>query len=671
MVRFLALSGLLGLVAAAPAAASPAGGDLFTRSGGKPWRLTFVDGEGRVVLGGAPGTLGFRTGAGWFRATRAVEDTLLATDDPAGRRLKVDFSPSAPGVVALRVRVVGGSTADVTGMGIFLRAPRGERYLGFGERSNAVDQRGNEVENYVAEGPFEADERALIPAFVPAWGFHPRPDATYFPMPWLLSSAGYGVLLDNSERSVFRLASERRDRWSAEVDAAVLGLRVLAGPRPADVLRRLTTVTGGTQPRPPSPAVFGPWYQPRDDERAILARLQREDVPLSVAQTYTHYLPCADQTGREAAERERVRGFHDHGLAVTTYFNPMICTTHPAFAEGSARGLFARTSAGSTYTYRYSTLESFDVAQFDFSDPSAVALYGRLLGEARGHGHDGWMEDFGEYTPLDASFADGSDGLRTHNLYPTQYHCGAAAAAPRAIRFVRSGWTGTARCAPVVWGGDPSVDWGFDGLESAVINGITMGLSGVSAWGSDIGGFFALLENRLTPELLKRWIEFGAVSGVMRTQANGIRVPQSARPQVWDSEIQPVWRRWAKLRTQLYPYLAAADAQYRRSGLPIMRHLALAYPEDRRAGAVEDSFLFGPDLLAAPVLRPDTTRRALYLPRGLWVDVWRSARYRGSDGGLDLRRSRVLRGGRRVRVPAPLDELPLLARAGTLLPLLA
>ena len=257
------------------------------------------------MLGGAPGTLGFRTGAGWFRATRAVEDTLLATDDPAGRRLKLDFSPSASGVVALQVRVVGGSTADVTGMGIFLRAPGGERYLGFGERSNAVDQRGHEVENYVAEGPFEADERALIPSFVPAWGFHPRPDATYFPMPWLLSNAGYGVLLDNSERSVFRLASERRDRWSAEVDAAVLRLRVLAGPRPADVLRRLTTVAGGPS-RGRRARRSWPWYQPRDDERAILARLQREDVPLSVAQTYTHYLPCADQTGREAAERERV-----------------------------------------------------------------------------------------------------------------------------------------------------------------------------------------------------------------------------------------------------------------------------------------------------------------------------------------------------------------------------
>src|SRR5215217_403858 len=278
------------------------------------------------------------------------------------------------------------------------------------------------------------------------------------------------------------------------------------------------------------------------------------------------------------------------------------------------------------------------------------------------------MEDFGEYTPLDAHDAPGETGSALHNLYPTRYHCAAFAAARHAARFVRSGWTGTAPCAPVVWGGDPSVDWGFDGLHSVVTNGLTMGLSGVSTWGSDIGGFFALFENRLTPELLIRWIELGAVSGVMRTQANGIRIPDSPRPQVWDPEIATHWRRWAQLRTQLYPYLAAADGAYRRTGLPIMRHLALAYPDDRRAIAQEDEFLFGPSLLAAPVLEPGAERRRLYLPPGRWVDLWRSASYGG--GRLSLRRARVLRGGRSVNVPAPLDELPLLARAGTLLALL-
>jgi sulfoquinovosidase len=673
----LAVAAVLLLAPSATAAVVDAG-SLRARTTSVPWALTFTDREGRLVLAEAPGTLGFRTSTGWSRATRVLRgrrvggayEATLATTDPLRRRLLVRVRRDSPGVVAVTTRVIGGRLDEVSHTGIAFRGRPPERYLGFGERSNAVAQNGNEVENYVAEGPFEEDERALVPSFVPAWGYHPREDATYFPMPWLLSTAGYGVLLGNTEASIFRLPGEAPGRWRAEVEAAELRLRVFAGPRPADVLRRLTARIG-RQPRPPGAFVFGPWYQPREPEEEILARLEREDVPLSLAQTYTHYLPCESQRGREEAERARVERFHRAGLAVTTYFNPMICTDHTRYPAAAATGALTRNAVGGPYVFRYSTLTAFVVSQFDFSAEAGRELYGRLLAEAIADGHDGWMEDFGEYTPLDSRSSNGMAGRRMHNLYPTQYHCAAHRAAPRSVRYVRSGWTGTGRCTPVVWGGDPTVDWGFDGLRSSIVNGLTMGLSGVSRWGSDIGGFFALLENRLTPELLIRWIQFGAVSGVMRTQADGIHIPETERPQLWDPGVVAHWRRWAKLRTQLYPYLAAADAQYRRTGMPIMRHLALVYPRDRRAHAVEDSFMFGPDLLAAPVVRPGARRRTLYLPRGRWIDLWRSVRYRSRTAALTLRRTRVLHGGRSVTLPARLSELPLLARAGAVLPLLS
>ena len=141
----------------------------------------------------------------------------------------------------------------------------------------------------------------------------------------------------------------------------------------------------------------------------------------------------------------------------------------------------------------------------------------------------------------------------------------------------------------------------------------------------------------------------------MRTKAEGIGVGQDLRPQIWQPAVLPHYRRYAKLRTQLYPYLVAADARYRRSGLPIMRHLALAYPGDRRAVSSDDAFLFGPDLLAAPVTRPGQRRRRVYLPRGRWVDLWRSVDYRPRTSDLRLRRARTLPGRRRVTLPAPLD----------------
>ena len=196
-------------------------------------------------------------------------------------------------------------------------------------------------------------------------------------------------------------------------------------------------------------------------------------------------------------------------------------------------------------------------------------------------------------------------------------------------------------------------------------------MSGVARFGSDIGGYNSFgPKERLTTELLQRWIEFGAVSGVMRTKRSGIAIPAYERPQVFDRATLPVWRRYAKLHTQLLPYIEAADAHYRATGIPLMRHGLLTDPGDPRAARADDQFRFGPDLLAAPVLEPGARRRRLYAPRGRWIDLWASARYVRRDGSLRLRRARVLRGGRYHTLPAPLDRLPLLVRSGAVIPLL-
>jgi sulfoquinovosidase len=197
-----------------------------------------------------------------------------------------------------------------------------------------------------------------------------------------------------------------------------------------------------------------------------------------------------------------------------------------------------------------------------------------------------------------------------------------------------------------------------------------MGLSGVGVWGSDIGGFFSFNGRRLDDELLARWVQFGAVSGVMRTQRDGLSLPEYERPQVDDPAQLANWRRHAKLRTQLYPYVAAAAEEYRRTGMPIMRHLVLTDPGDPAVLDRDDQFLFGPDLLAAPVLAPGARTRRAYLPDGGWIDFWRAVAFVEADGSFALGAADVLDGGREVEVPAPLDELPLLVRAGALLAML-
>jgi alpha-glucosidase (family GH31 glycosyl hydrolase) len=583
---------------------------------------------------------------------RRAGDAYVATLD-SGSTVRV--ASDADGVIAVTI-----TRAGIGGVTASFAAADGERFLGLGERSNAVDFRGQQVLNRVSEGPYQPIERPFIAAFVPPAGYSDRDDATYYPVPWVLSTRGYGVLLDNDDSTRFDFAHSDPRAWSAATDTPQLAFRVFAGPTPAKVLERFTARTG-RQPPTAAPWFFGPWWQPKGDISQNIATLRGAGALGSVVQTYTHYLPCAAQNS--AGERARTKLLNDAGLAVTTYFNPMICTAHPRYAAAKDAGVLTKDLLGNPYTYRYTGSSQFLVSQFDFSNPAAVSFYGSLLREAVDDGYEGWMEDFGEYTPEDSVSADGRPGYEEHNLYPQLYHGAASAFAAdsgRALaRFNRSGWTGTARYSQLVWGGDPSTTWGFDGLRSAVRNGLSMGLSGVSLWGSDIGGYFALSSPQTTPELLRRWIEVGFASGVMRTQADGFSLGSSPRAEIFDRDVLPVWAKYARLRTQLYPYLAQAERSYDRTGLPIMRQLALAYPADARATARDDEYLFGPDLLAAPVLDQGATTRGLYLPAGRWVDV---------TGGLLP--GRVLAGGDDVTVPAAQDQLPLFARAGALLPLL-
>jgi alpha-glucosidase (family GH31 glycosyl hydrolase) len=684
---------LLGLaVAVACAAPAHAGtissGHLKATFGERPWHLTFRLPGHRTVSEAPTAALAFHSAAGWMHATSVVSTSrrgggvtaTLATSDPAGRRIELALNAAGDGAMILKARVMNLEDPDVDAMRIGFASPSSERFFGFGERSDLVNQRGRDVENYVSDGPWPAGDYGLAQVATPPRGFRPRSDATYYPVPWLLSSRGYGMLIDRDETSTFHLATDPKNAWSAEVQSHSISLRVFGGPTLAQVLRRFTAATG-RQPKPVEPWQYGPWFQtgqpntvPLADESAWLAKLQRADAPVSAAETQLRYLPCGLDRGNEAYEAARVKFFHDHGLAILTYVNPMLCQSYePLWSQAVAAGALQRNAAGAPAAF-----DSFvggtgtagfsiqPVAQFDFTLDAGLDVYGGVLKRMLAAGHDGWMEDFGEYTPADVTDAVGSAPQVMHNSYPTAYHCGVQSilAGKRVVRFQRSGWTGAARCAQDVWGGDPVTTWGFDGLSSAVKQALSIGMSGISRWGSDIGGYDTLGDDpQLTPELLKRWIEFGAVSGVMRTKASGIAIPAYTRPQIFDPEIVSTWRRYAKLHTQLYPYLRAADAEYRATGMPLMRALALTEPG---APATDDEFGFGPGLLAAPVVTQGQASRSVRLPHGRWLN---GLAYRSSDGAWIARRARALRGGRTVTVHAGADELPLLVRAGALLPL--
>jgi alpha-glucosidase (family GH31 glycosyl hydrolase) len=626
----------------------------------------------------------------WFHGTRLESAERagrglrlhVATDDPLGHRLDVQITRIADGVVGVVFGIEPGSgplagRASLAGMAF--RADEGERFLGFGERSNAVDQTGNSVPSWAEEGPFSSGiAEPLLRPLIPPFTFPTGPTTTNFPIPWAISTRGFGVLVDQAERSTFELRSALPGAWRAEAEAPDFRATVFAGPSPRRVLERYSDYAG-RQPDP-APWFFGPWFQPTLETRdyELADRFRDEDVPVTVAQTYTHYLPCGAHVGAREEQRERTREYHRRGYRVTTYLNPHVCTDYqPVYGRAADRGYFVKKANGAPYVLTNPFTADQAVSEIDFTNPAGARYWQDLLREPLADGYDGWMEDFGEYTPTDARFSNGQSGFQMHNRYPVLYHRASyrltKKAANRPAVFVRSGFHGVQPFARLVWGGDPTEDWSCsDGLCAAVHEGLSMGLSGVAYWGSDIGGFHAVANGRTSDELNARWLEFGAVSGVMRTQANGLSLfsPRADRSQVWSPAVLPIWRRYTKLRTQLQPYILAASEEYQRSGIPLMRALALKFPGDERAARSQTEFMFGPDLLAAPVIEEGASARRLYLPRGRWIDLWRTARFRTEPGVLSLGRPHVLRGGREIRLPAPIEQLPLLVRAGAVIPML-
>ena len=284
----------------------------------------------------------------------------------------------------------------------------------------------------------------------------------------------------------------------------------------------------------------------------------------------------------------------------------------------------------------------------------------RLLTET---GYDGWMHDFGEYTPLDALAFDGRTGAELRNSYPVEYQrpCAEVVAKhkPDAVFFVRSGYLGSTALCPAAWPGDQHTTWGTNrGLRGVIRAGLSLSLAGVNTWGPDIAGMFGTEDpehNELSKELWVRWCQFGALCPVMRDHLGDKRRPGVPVVDLWhDEETVDTWRRYAQLHLALLPYLYGLAHEAHCTGVASVRPLLLEFPDDATARSIDDEYLLGPALLVAPVLEEGARARRLYFPAGSWHSFFDD---------------QVVTGPTWEEVDAPLSRLPLFVRGGAALPL--
>ena len=301
-----------------------------------------------------------------------------------------------------------------------------------------------------------------------------------------------------------------------------------------------------------------------------------------------------------------------------------------------------------------------ELSQFDEQEASC---YWNAHRKDFAMGVDGWWPDEGD--PLDIS-----SRLVRNRMYWEGPQLDRPNERPFALH--RNGYAGMQRYASFLWSGDVYSTW--ETLKIQVPIGINTSLTGIPYWGTDIGGFVPTKE--FTAELYLRWFQFGAFCTLFRSHGrtwklrlpwgwntgdpgpveinnyNGAAIPDPS--QLHNAQVEPICRKYLELRYRLLPYLYSAVRECSTTGMPVMRALWLHYPDDARAAACGDQYLFGKNLLVAPVVEKGATTRQVYLPRGSWYDFWTGE---------------PIQGGREISRDVSLDIMPLYVRAGSILPL--
>jgi len=341
-----------------------------------------------------------------------------------------------------------------------------------------------------------------------------------------------------------------------------------------------------------------------------------------------------------------------HFRAITHEY-PVLHRESPLHAEADAKGFLLDYAYPETPIERRSPVTYMTGQRFiDFSQAAARAWWWAQHRDLARAGIEGWWLDGGEGPPAETQLHAGT-GAALHNRYDLMryraFADGEAQDRPDARPFLlcRSGGPGMQRFGAGTWTGD--VNNTFATLEAQIATGLNVGMSGVPYWGTDIGGYYPTAD--ASGELFARWFQFGAFCPIFRAHGRAWR---ERLPWAYGSEIEAVCRRYLELRYRLIPYTYTLAWQAHCKGLPLMRPLVLDHAADPRTWELGTEYLWGDDLLVAPVTREGATHWPVYLPRGRWHDFWTHQVYEGPRG---------------VSVEAPLDRLPLFVRAGAILPM--
>jgi alpha-D-xyloside xylohydrolase len=489
-------------------------------------------------------------------------------------------------------------------------------------------------------------------------------EASYKNTPFAWSPRGWGLFVHTAATVTHGVG---HPAWShrsyvLDVEDAALDLFLIAGDVPAMILERYTWLTG-RPPRLPRWSL-GAWfsrafYKDADEVLSTARKLRARKIPADVVlldgqawQDNRSRFRFEFDPARYPDPRAVLDELHALNFKVCVWEYPMVSVRGPLFADFEAKGWLLRdpaTGHAVVHDWGEASLDPLSPLQpsglIDFTHPDAYAYWRDGHAKLFDLGVDVIKTDFGEQVPTNCVAYAMAERDELHNIYPLLYHRCVFEATERArgqgFVFARAGWAGSQRL-PAHWGGDPQADW--EALAASLRGALSWGLSGGAFYATDVGGFLGPPE----PELYVRWAQAAVFASHLRFHGTSPREPWA-----FGEEAEAVVRRWLDLRYQLIPYLESCLDEAEATGMPVMRAMSLAFPDEPEAWMIDTQYMFGPELLIAPILRPGGRVR-VYLPHGQWRDFI-------SGEGFD--------GGRSLELGYPLERFPVFARAEAEIPL--
>ena len=449
----------------------------------------------------------------------------------------------------------------------------------------------------------------------------PETDQMYKPIPFFMSNRGYGMFMHTSAPVTCDFGATYIGLNKMFMGDEILDLFVFFG-EPKDILDEYTDLVG--KPGMPPLWSFGTWmsritYFSEKEGYDVAANIRKNKYPCDVIHFDTGWFDVDWQCDYKFSEnrfqnpQQMLKDLRSQGFHVCLWQLPYFTPKNRYFSELIEKDMYVKNGNGEL---------PYEDVVLDFSNPETVKWYQDKLAGLLNIGVSAIKVDFGEAAPLNGIYASGKSGWYEHNLYPVRYDMAVSEITKKLhnenIMWARAAWAGSQRY-PLHWGGDAATT--NTGLLGTLRAGLSFGLSGFSFWSHDMGGFV-----KSTPEdLYCRWIPFGFLTS--HTRAHGA---PPTEPWLYDSKrVQDVFRKSAEMKYRLMPYVYAQAKECTEKGLPMLRALFVEFPDDPGAWKVDDEYLFGSQILVAPLLESGMTGRTVYLPEGKWIDYQTEKVYEG------------------------------------------